>query len=89
MAFQKGRSGNAKGRPKGTLNKDNAQLREMILQALAKAGGVSYLTAQATQNPSAFLTLIGKVLPLQVAGDGGGPVLTRVIHEESREPSDH
>lgn len=31
------------GRPKGALNKENKQLREMILEALEKRGGVDYL----------------------------------------------
>ena len=41
------------------------------------AGGVvAYLTQQAKANPSAFMTLLGKVLPTQLAGDGGDPVQT-------------
>lgn len=47
----------------------------MIVQALDKAGGVDYLLTQADENPTAFLTLVGKVLPLQLTGDGGGPVV--------------
>lgn len=44
----------------------------MILQALDNKGGVSYLETQADSNPTAFLTLVGKVLPLQVNGAGAG-----------------
>ena len=40
----------------------------MILEALDNAGGVAYLAEQSEKNPTAFLTLVGKVLPLQVAG---------------------
>lgn len=58
-----------KGRPKGALNKTTTQLKEMILNALAKSGGEDYLVQQAEENPTAFLTLVGKVLPLQVAGE--------------------
>lgn len=46
----------------------------MILEALHGAGGVDYLQAQAKKNPAAFMTLVGKVLPMQVTGDDGGPV---------------
>jgi hypothetical protein len=60
-------------RPKGTPNKMTALLKDMILQALSDAGGVSYLTAQATKNPNAFMTLVGRVLPLQVKADGDDP----------------
>lgn len=58
------------GRKKGTPNKMTGALKEMVLTALDEAGGVDYLTAQAESNPSAFLTLVGKVLPLQVNGPG-------------------
>lgn len=64
------------GRPKGSLNKNTAAVKDMVLQALNGAGGVKYLQRQADENPSAFLTLIGKVIPLQVAGDPDNPVRT-------------
>jgi hypothetical protein len=38
----------------------------MILGALDDAGGQDYLVEQARENPVAFMTLIGKVLPLHV-----------------------
>lgn len=56
------------GRKKGTPNKINADLKAMILGALDAAGGQEYLLAQAQANPTAFLTLIGKVLPTTLAG---------------------
>jgi len=67
------------GRRKGVPNKVNADLKAMILGALAGAGGQDYLQRQAELNPGAFLTLIGKVLPMQIAGEGGGPVTINVI----------
>lgn len=67
-----------KGRPKGTQNKLTKQVKEMILGALDDAGGQDYLARQADENPTAFLTLVGKVLPLQLTGDGGGPIEHRV-----------
>lgn len=66
------------GRKKGTPNKTTALLKDAILQAADQAGGadglVSYLKTQASANPGPFLALLGKVLPLQIAGEGGGPV---------------
>ena len=47
---------------------------DMILNALSEAGGEQYLARQANENPSAFMTLLGKVLPTQVTGHEGGPV---------------
>lgn len=54
------------GRQKGTPNKVTKALKDMILGALDDAGGQDYLMRQASENPAAFLTLIGKVLPMQV-----------------------
>lgn len=68
-----------KGRPKGVPNKATTQLKEMILQALDGAGGVAYLQRQADENPGPFLTLVGKVLPLQVVGDAQNPVTIEIV----------
>lgn len=66
------------GRKKGTPNKTTALLKDAILQAAEAAGDkegmLGYLTSQAKANPVAFLSLLGKVLPMQVTGEGGGPV---------------
>lgn len=61
-----------KGRVKGTPNKVTRELKEMILQALDGAGGVDYLIqcANEPRTASAFLTLVGKVLPMTVQGPG-------------------
>jgi hypothetical protein len=68
------------GRQKGTPNKDNQPLKEMILQALANAGGAEYLTAQSLKNPTAFMTLVGRVLPLQVKDGGAEPTVPTVVN---------
>jgi hypothetical protein len=65
------------GRRKGTPNKLTSQVKDMILQALSDAGGVEYLKEQATKSPAAFLSLVGKVLPLQITGEGGGAVVIK------------
>ena len=64
------------GRPKGVPNKNTKALKDMILQALDEqaGGGVGYLKVQAIENPTAFMTLLGKVLPTQLTGSGGGPI---------------
>jgi len=55
----------------------------MILGALDKSGGIKYLTEQAEKNPAAFMTLIGKVLPLTLAGDKDSPV--HIVTKEARD----
>lgn len=67
-----------KGRKAGTPNKNTTALKDMILGALAGAGGQAYLQKQAKDNPAAFMTLVGKVLPLQVSGPDGNPIPIRL-----------
>jgi hypothetical protein len=38
----------------------------MIRAALDRAGGVSYLVKQAELNPTAFMSLLGKMIPTQI-----------------------
>ncbi|GEM_PF-3405019 len=54
------------GRPKGVPNRLTTEVKDMVRAALDKAGGVDYLVTQATENPKAFLTLVGKLMPLDV-----------------------
>jgi len=74
------------GRAKGTPNKTTALLKDAILKAAAQAGNgdmVEYLTQQATANPGPFMALLGKVLPMQVTGEDGGPigVIFKTVYE--------
>ena len=55
-------------------NKVTADIKAMVLGALDRAGGEEYMLEQARNNPNAFLTLVGKVLPTQITGPNGGPV---------------
>ena len=58
-----------KGRKKGVPNKITASVKEMILAALDSVGGEQYLVEQARQNPTAFLALIGRIIPSEVKGE--------------------
>lgn len=49
----------------------------MILGALAAKGGQRYLERAAEDNMPAFLGLVGKVLPMQITGEGGGALVIR------------
>jgi hypothetical protein len=68
------------GRKAGTQNKMTGELKEIILAALDDAGGVDYLKSVAATHPAAFLSLVGKVLPLQVSGDPDSPLFPAVIN---------
>ena len=63
------------GSRKGKPNRATADLKALILKALDMAGGADYLLEQARKdNASPFMTLVGKVLPLQVTGADGGAI---------------
>lgn len=81
MALPKGVSGNPNGRPKGTPNKITTDLKQMILNALEKAGGEEYLRTQAFANPQAFMPLLGKVLPKEVKAEVEAKMNVTIINE--------
>jgi hypothetical protein len=68
------------GRPKGSVNKIPLMLKDMILRSLDRVGGEQYLARLAIENSSAFASLLGKILPMALAGDaesdGGSNVIT-------------
>jgi hypothetical protein len=63
------------GRKKGVPNKNTTLLKDQILDALDQAGGIKYLVWLAQQQPQAFSTLVGKVLPTQITGADNGPLV--------------
>jgi hypothetical protein len=77
--FKKGKE-KGPGRPKGLPNKATKQLKDMILGALDASGGVEYLTERANdpRTASAFLSLVGKVLPMTIAGDPDNPLRAHI-----------
>lgn len=68
------------GKPKGAKTKVTADIKNMILTALSNAGGAEYLERRANdpRTAAAFLGLVGKVLPMQIAGDPDNPLKTVV-----------
>ena len=72
------------GRPKGVPNKTTQAIKDMITTALEKAGGHEYLLRQAEANPGPFMALVGKVLPLQLTGDAGAPIVLQLTSTDER-----
>lgn len=70
------------GRVKGTPNKTTALLKEAILGAATSTGSdgkgkdglMGYCAFLAKEEPKAFAQLLGKVLPMQITGEDGGPI---------------
>lgn len=84
--FQKGQSGNPAGKPRGKSH--TTLIREAAIEAANRAGDTvnakragmaGYLEWVAVEQPSAFIGLLGKVLPTQITGADEGPV--RSVHE--------
>ena len=67
MTFKKGEPRpKGAGRRPGSPNLVTRDLRQMVLGALDGAGGMQYLQQQASENPQAFLGLVGRCLPKDV-----------------------
>lgn len=72
-----------KGRKKGVPNKSTTALKDAILLAATEVGYdgkggdglLGYLKRVAAEDVKAFTSLLGKVLPLQVTGEGGAPLI--------------
>ena len=75
------------GRTAGTTNKVTKELKDMVLTALDRAGGINYLQEQAEANPNAFLTLVGKVLPLSIKGDVNVRHIVKVVDLSGQDDS--
>lgn len=67
------------GRQKGTPNKTTAALKDAILNAFSTVGGESYLVTVAREDPKTFCALLARVLPLQVTGGEGGPLVVEIV----------
>lgn len=73
------------GSRKGKPNKATTELKQMILGALEDAGGQQYLADRAKdpRTAAAFLSLVGKALPLTIKGTGenGAIVFEKIVRE--------
>ena len=83
---EKSRANLKGGSRKGVPNKVTQELKAMILEALDNSGGVAYLEKRANdpRTAAAFLSLVGKVLPMTVAGDPDNPLHLKVSVIERR-----
>ena len=90
MAFTKGQSGNPLGRPAGSQNAWNRDVKELFLLAAERAGGLPRLTEFAQEKPEVFWPLIAKMLPktVQGAGDAGELVVT-IVRKTAALPTEH
>lgn len=82
MPFEKGDRADLPktgGRKKGIPNKITKTVREAIATAFDEVGGKDYLVGIARDDPRTFSVLIGKLLPLEVAGS----LKVAISHEDA------
>jgi hypothetical protein len=52
-------------------NRPNQTIRRLALRGSGFGGRVGYLKSQAIHNPTAFIALLGRILPLEVSAEPG------------------
>jgi len=71
------------GRPKGVPNKMTMAVKDAIAQAAEQLGGVNRLVTWAQEDPlnerAFWSSIYTKLLPLQLTGEGGGPVTVATV----------
>ena len=71
------------GRLKGTPNKVTALAKDAIAVAAERLGGIDRLVEWARADPANervfWGTIYTKLLPLQVSGDPGAPLISKII----------
>jgi hypothetical protein len=77
-----------RGKTKGSKNRYTKSLRDDILEAYQRVGGIEYLEMLAKLDPRTFSNILVKILPTQVTGADGGAVKIEVITGIDRSPDD-
>ena len=53
------------GRPKGSVNRTTAALKEALLEAFDRGGGVDWLLALMKSEPKTFASLLSRLIPTE------------------------
>lgn len=79
--FKKGVSGNPKGKPKGAKTKITGDMRRQVVATLAKLnedypeGWLYRFAKRNDQNARVFVALLAKMIPAQITGVDGEPLV--------------
>lgn len=68
------------GRKKGVPNKFSGTVKQQVLDTFMAIGGAEAMATWAGANKTEFYKLFGKLLPrpVEVMGEGGGPLQTEI-----------
>ena len=83
MPFEKGKSGNVKGKPKGIKSKQTVAVKQCLINAFEHIGGWKNLSKWASENETDFYKLWSKMIPHEITGEDGGDVkitLKKIVH---------
>ena len=83
--FQKGKSGNPNGRPKGSSSKFPLEVKSVIADVFTALQNDEEhnLMEWAKRNPNLFYTVVvPKIIPLQLSGDAANPLAVTVAKFE-------
>jgi hypothetical protein len=82
MAWPKGKKREHKtpgsGRKPGSKNKYSAEIRDAVMVSFTRLGGPAYLESVGKANPAAYISLLAKILPHELA-TSGGPLRQEVL----------
>lgn len=69
-------------RPVGSKNSKSNELKNAVLASFDRIGGIAYLEKQAIENPTAYMALIGKIMPKEVEMQINRSLLEEVVDEQ-------
>lgn len=69
-------------RPVGSKNSKSNELKNAVLASFDRVGGIEYLEKQAIANPTAYMALIGKIMPKEVEMQINRSLLEEVVDEQ-------
>lgn len=67
------------GRPKGGLNKTTKAVKEALVEAFEKMGGVPHFVKWGKDNPTEFYKLWAKMLPTEIKTPDGKPLQLQIV----------
>jgi hypothetical protein len=72
------------GRPVGSVNKVTKSVKDALTEAFDELGGVPSLVRWARMQPTDFYKLWSRLLPIQITGNAGGPIVVQTKHDLSK-----
>lgn len=71
------------GRPTGAKNKLGTTAKENIAAVFVRLGGTAEMAKWARENQTEFYKLYAKLIPVEVSGEGGGPLILQLSNADA------